>query len=226
MAQAEQLFHWMRLQRKANEHSFVKLCEACEAGRQPVRALQAWRNTRRMPAAFQLGPHAAAALLKTYRRTRDVQAALGVLAELQRRQPVNEYAFNVVLRLCADVGAADEALAVVQQLRGLARGAAAAEGQGQQRGWEEGGHGAGAAQAAPRPDCRTYSAALAAVARAERWECVAQLRQWMVEERVQPDATLYAQLLACHAAVGKHRAAEEVFAEMSAGEWALHLPAL
>ncbi|GAB4816014.1 hypothetical protein N2152v2_003060 [Parachlorella kessleri] len=64
---AETLFHWMRLRRVANEHSFVKLCEACEAGAQPLRAVQAWRNMRRMQAGFSLGAPAAAALLKVYR---------------------------------------------------------------------------------------------------------------------------------------------------------------
>lgn len=47
--------------------SFVQLCEACEACGDSVRALQAWRNTRRMQAGFTLGPHAAAALMKVYR---------------------------------------------------------------------------------------------------------------------------------------------------------------
>jgi hypothetical protein len=62
LLQAEQLFHWMRLKGCASQHTFAKLCAACGAARQPWRALQAWRNTRRMPQARRIeGPHAGAA---------------------------------------------------------------------------------------------------------------------------------------------------------------------
>ncbi len=55
----------------ANEHSFVKLCEALEACRRPQEALHAWANVARRGGRLDglLGPRAAAALLKTFRTT-------------------------------------------------------------------------------------------------------------------------------------------------------------
>eukprot|EP00887_Chlorella_sp_A99_P000031 scaffold16.g31.t1 len=242
---AERLFHWMRVRRRANEHSFAKLCEAAEAARAPARALQAWRGLQRVTAGVELGPPAAAALLKAFRCGGDPRAALAVLQELRRRRaPLNQYAYNVVLRQFADAGAADDALALLDLLRGgggggTARAEAAVErGAGEpprgvheaagagRRGpqcpelrlppprQQQGEGDAGGDAPAPRPDLRTYAAVLAAVRAAERWELLGRVRRMMAEDGVAPDAVLYTQLLSCYAEAGQYRSAQAVFDRM------------
>jgi pentatricopeptide repeat protein len=191
---AQALFHWMRLRHAANEHSYVKLCEACEAARAPRAAMQAWRDVQRMRADLRLGQHAAAALLKTYRAAGDLPGALTALEEIQKRGcPVNQYAHNIVLRLCADLGDADGAMAVLGALRA-------------------------SASAAARPDARTYSAVLGAVAAARKWSRTVAVHKLMKEDGVALDAPLAAQLLGCFAEAGRPEAAEAVLDAMQDGE--------
>ncbi|KAL4447764.1 hypothetical protein ABPG75_004983 [Micractinium tetrahymenae] len=229
---AEQLYHWMRVTGRANEHSFVKLCEACGAARQPWRAFHAWRTTRRVPQARHIvGSHAGAALVLAYRSTADHQAALQALEDLQRRGvALTRHAYNAAVRVCADAGAADDALRLLAALRCAAAGQAQEAEQPAQQGQPGGGQQQG--QQAQQPgqrtqrrqgqqaqppsgelhtDCRSYSAALAAVAAAGKWNRAPQLHRWMEEDGVVPDAPLATQLLAAYAAGGQAGAAQGVF---------------
>ena len=186
---AEQLFHWMRIRNIANEHSFVKLCEACEAARSPSKALLTWRNTRRLPTSFILGERSAAALLKVYRKVGDLQGALRILDELSTSKTIaiNQYAFNVVLRCAADHGDIATALVVVEKLR---------------------------AHPNSQCDARTFSALLSAVAASQRWSRTAAVHKLLLHEGVVPDATLYLQLIACYAGAGRPESAEAVIDSM------------
>jgi len=186
---AEQLFHWMRIRNVANEHSFVKLCEACEAARSPWKALLTWRNTRRLPTSFILGERSAAALLKVYRKVGDLEGALRILDELSSSNTIaiNQYAFNVVLRCAADQGDIATALAVVEKLR-----------------------------VHPNSQCdsRTFSALLSAIVASQRWSRTSAVHKLLLEEGVIPDATLYLQLIACYAGAGRPETAEAVLDSM------------
>jgi pentatricopeptide repeat protein len=186
---AEQLFHWMRIRNIANEHSFVKLCEACEAARLPSKALLTWRNTRRLPTSFILGERSAAALLKTYRKVGDLQGALRILDELStsRTIAINEYAFNIVLRCAADQGDIETAFSVVDKLRNHPNS---------------------------QCDARTFSSLLSAVVASQRWSRTAAVHKLLLEENVVPDATLYLQLIACYAGAGRPETAEAVLDSM------------
>ena len=243
--------------------SFVKLCEACGAARQPWRAFHAWRNTRRMPQGRHLlGSHAGAALVLCYRSTADHAAAEAALQDLQARGvAVDRYAFNAAIRVAADAGAADAALRLLGRLRELAAAERQRQQQRQQQQrwheqWEQvqqqrqqpvepgvvpsgstttsaggnctsnssgstsssstGGPDAPASSEL-RTDCRSYSAALAAVAAAGKYNRAAQLHRWMREDGVRPDAPLCTQLLACYAAGGQPQAVQQLFDEMAAG---------
>jgi pentatricopeptide repeat protein len=186
---AEQLFHWMRIRKIANEHSFVKLCEACEAARSPHKAVLTWRNTRRLPTSFTLGERSAAALLKTFRKVGDLQGALRILDELSTTKTINinQYAFNIVLRCAADQGDITAAFDIVEKLR-----------------------------AHPTAQCdeRTFSALLSAVVESQRWSRAAAVHKLLLEEGVVPDATLYLQLIACYAGAGRPETAEAVLDSM------------
>jgi pentatricopeptide repeat protein len=186
---AEQLFHWMRIRNMANEHSFVKLCEACEEARSPSKALLTWRNTRRLPTSFMLGERSAAALLKTYRKVGDLEGALRILDELSTSKTlsINQYAFNVVLRCAADQGDITAAMEIVEKLR---------------------------VHPNSQCDARTFSALLSAVVASQRWSRTSAVHKLLQEESVQPDATLYLQLIACYAGAGRPETAEAVLDSM------------
>jgi pentatricopeptide repeat protein len=244
---AVELFHWMRVTRRATQHSLAKLCDACAAARAPELALRAVRTTIRAPApgGFLPAPRAAAALLKAFRAAGDLAGARAALDELQARGArVNVYAFNILLRICADAGDADAAAEVLAELRAHGGLAAAGDADGDA---EEGAEGAadgarpprletaapgaalGAAPAlAPRPprppgrgranaDARSYSAALAAVAAAGKWPRAAALHKSMREDGVRADAKLGAQLLGCLARAARPEAAEAVMDALADG---------
>ena len=186
----------------------------------------------------------------SYRCTADHTAAIAALEALLQQQGgggathVNRYAFNAAIRVCADAGAADEALRLLCQLRQLAAerraqaqgqgqaggeaGAAAASSSGSSRNAAPGNSTAGSdgsssgsggedADDELRTDCRSYSAALAAVVAGGRWNRAPQLHRWMAEDGVRPDAPLCTQLLACYAAVGQAGAAQQLLDSMAAG---------
>lgn len=190
---AEQLFHWMRVRCIANEHSLVKLFEAFEACRQaPVKSLQTWRNVRRMHCPFVPGARSAAALLKVYRAAGDVSGALRTLSELQSRgTQLNQYAYNVAIRACADVGDAEAAFQVFEQLR---------------------------EHSSAHADIRTFSALMDAVAKSGRWSRTTLVHRLLIEDGLTPDATLYLQILAGYAGAARPDAAEAVFDRMQDGE--------
>jgi hypothetical protein len=180
-----------------------------------------------------------------YRSTADHRGAQAALqALLDHRFPLNRYAFNAAIRVCADAAAADDALALLTRLRELA----ARERQGlplwdqagesddpQQPRQSSGGGGDAAAAAAANSsdcgggvrasggsselhtDCRSYSAALAAVAAQGQWNRATQLHRWMVEDGVQADAHLCTQLLSCYSAAGQAAAAQRLFDSMLLG---------
>ena len=186
---AEHLFHWMRVQKVGNEHTFVKLCEACEAQRAPTRAVMAWRNVRRLPTHYRLEERASAALLKTFRPTRNLTGAMRILQELiaTPKYKLNQYAFNVVIRMAADEGDVDTAMAVVEQLRN---------------------------HPTSTPDVRTFSALLSALMTSDRWSRVPVVHKMITECNVAPDPTLFLQLLAGYAGAGRPEAAEAVMDAM------------
>ena len=185
---AEQLYHWMRLRKLANEHSFVKLCEACEAARVPARAVLAWRNTSRLPTSFKLEERAAAALLKTFRPLGDLSGAVRILREFQNHGvPLNQYAFNIVIRIAADQGDVDTALTLAAQLR---------------------------AHPTAKPDVRTFSGLLSALVLSERWPKTAVVHKLMQESGITPDSSLYLQLVVGYAGAGRPEAAEAVLDSM------------
>lgn len=168
-----------------------------------------------------------------YRSTADHQAALKALEDLRsRRVALTRHAYNAAVRVCADAGAVDDALRLLAALRS----AATAEQQGPQRdhralpaGAAQQGRQAGGRRRLPQPqqeerplgelrtDCRSYSAALAAVAAACTWNRVPQLHRWMQEDGVVPDAPLATQLLSAYAAGGQASAAQGVFDSLAPG---------
>lgn len=172
-----------------------------------------------------------------YRSTADHRAAVAALADLrQRGVAADRYAFNAAIRVCADAGADDEALRLLGALREAAAAErAAASGLGvQPRGQPQaatrhGSSGEGAVSSASssrgvmQPDCRSYSAALAAIEAAGRQHRAVQLQRWMEEDGVVPDATLCTQFLACYAAAGQAAAAQHLFDLMAAGARGLGL---
>jgi pentatricopeptide repeat protein len=202
---------------------------------------------------------AAAALILAYRSTRDHQGALNALAALRERgAPVNRYAFNAALRVCADAAAVDDALSLLGELRALGA-AQQAKQDGQQQQQQQGrmqhgkppskqarqqvaacGEAAYGSSSLPphssrpdaasnaacdpdeaddlRTDCRSYSAALAAVTAAGRHALATRLHAWLREDGLVPDAPLCTQLLACYAQAGRAREAQRLFDEMLAGE--------
>lgn len=172
----------------------------------------------------------------SYRSTADHQAALQALTDLQRRGvALTRHAYNAAMRVCADAGAVDEALRLLEMLRSAAAderrrlqpgGLEGREpGGGQQPGRQAGEqhlgqqqvHGQQQRSGALHTDCRSYSAALAAVAAAGKWNRAAQLHRWMEEDGVAPDAPLATQLLSAYAAGGQAGAAQGVFDGLAAG---------
>lgn len=189
---AEQLFHWMRLRRTANEHTFVKLCEACEAARVPARAVLAWRNTKRISPTFPLGERAAAALLKTFRVTGNLEDAIRILNELSSSSPnnrvrINQYAYNIVIRIAADQGDIDTAMLMYDAL---------------------------CACPTATPDNRTFSGLLSALVGSERWSRTSAVHKLIQESGITPDPKLYLQLMAGYAGAGRPEAAEAVMDSM------------
>ena len=159
-----------------------------------------------------------------YRSTADHAAAVAALEDLQQRGvAADRYAYNAAIRVCADAAADDEAL----RLLGALRSAAAAEreaaaGQPEQAGRRRGASGGawrsqGSGWGALQPDCRSYSAALAAVAAAGRPRRALRLQQWMEEDGVEPDERLCTQFLSCYAAAGQAGAAQQLFDSLAAG---------
>lgn len=164
-----------------------------------------------------------------YRSTADHRAAVAALADLrQRGVKADRYAFNAAIRVCADAGADEEALRLLGTLREAAaaeRAAAAraAQQQGHHPALHQGGGGGargsgGSTAGAMQPDCRSYSAALAALEAAGRPHRAVQLQRWMEDDEVVPDAMLCTQFLACYAAAGQAPAAQHLFDLMAAGE--------
>ena len=154
---------------------------------------------------------------------------MSALADLrQRGVAADRYAFNAAIRVCADAGADDEALRLLGTLREAAaaeRAAAAGHAvqqQGHRPAARHGGSGGrssvSSAAGAMQPDCRSYSAALAAIEAAGRPHRAVQLQRWMEEDGVTPDAMLCTQFLACYAAAGQAAAAQHLFDSMAAGE--------
>ncbi len=154
---------------------------------------------------------------------------MSALADLrQRGVAADRYAFNAAIRVCADAGADDEALRLLGTLREAAaaeRAAAAGlavQQQGHRPAVRHAGSGgrssASCTVGAMQPDCRSYSAALAAIEAAGRPHRAVQLQRWMEEDGVTPDAMLCTQFLACYAAAGQAAAAQHLFDAMAAGE--------
>jgi pentatricopeptide repeat protein len=189
---AELLFHWMRARKVANEHTFVKLCEACEAKRDVARAIRAWRMIRRIPSTgIALRERATAALLKTFRPQGDVRGAQRILNEVLRSPKsasyVNEYCFNIVIRIAADVGDVATAFQVAELLR---------------------------AHPTARSDVRTASGLLSAIESSKRWSRVPVVHRMIVEDGILADLALYCQLISGYAAAGRPGAAEALLDEM------------
>lgn len=189
---AELLFHWMRARKLANEHTFVKLCEACEAKRDIARALRAWRMIRRIPSTgIFLRERATAALLKTFRPQGDVKGATRTLNEVLRSPKtasyVNEYCFNIVIRIAADVGDVGVAFQVAEQLR---------------------------AHPTARSDVRTASSLLSAIESSQRWSRVPMVHRMILEDGIIADLPLYCQLISGYAAAARPSAAEALLDEM------------
>ena len=189
---SEQLFHWMRLRGTANEHTFVKLCEACEAARLPGRAVLTWRNTRRMSPSFPFAERSAAAIMKTFRAVGKLQDALRILKELSIKTSlgkvcVNEYAFNIVIRIAADQGEIDTAMDIYEAL---------------------------CACPTAIPDSRTFSALLSALVGSGRWSRIASIHKLVQESGITPDARLYLQIMTGYAGAGRPEAVEAVLDSM------------
>ena len=185
---SEQVFHWMRLKGKANEHSLIKLFEGLElAGCSPARSVRAWRNVCRMQCPFTPGYKSTAALLKTFRPRKDVDGALRILKEIKMRKlPLNEYAYNTVIRIAADVGDVDTAMRLEKELR------------------EDG---------QCRSDVRTYSSLMHALSASGKWSQTRVVEGLLRSADLRPDATLALQLMSGYARGGWPAAAEAVMDE-------------
>lgn len=186
---SEQLFHWMRLKGKANEHSLIKLFEGLELARcPPSRAVRAWRNVSRMQCPFTPGFKSTASLLKTFRPSKNLKGALRILKEIKvRNLPLNEYAYNTVIRIAADVGDVDTAFALEEELR-----------------LKDGLH----------TDLRTYSSLMHALASSQKWSQTRTVEVRLRMADLRPDSTLALQLISGYARCGWPAAAEAVMDEM------------
>ena len=206
---AEQLFHWMRLRQRANEHSLVQLFRAYERSNMtPRKALSTWHNVNRMNLSFVPGSLAASSLLKTFRPWGDVKGAQRVLRYLQAiGTPLNQYAYNIVIRIAADRGDAETALKLLTELVENAKGFASASNR-------RTGKIAGAIQ----PDARSFSAALSALETSKKWPRVVMVHKMMTESAVTLDATLGMQLITCYARCGRPHGVESVIDAMKDGE--------
>lgn len=197
---AEQLFHWMRVCRVANEHSWVKLCEAYEHARMPTRATLTWRAINRMTSSVPITPRSTAALLKVFRTTGDLKGALEIMEELlSKRAPMNRYGMNAVLRICADMGDSSTALRLVESA--LQRASRA--GVDASRFTED-----------SAVDVRTFSALMDSIAASQRYSRTASVHKLLEDSGVHPDETLYLQLIAGYAGAARPEAAEALFDRM------------
>lgn len=187
---AEQLFHWMRLKGMANEHSLLKLFEALEAARcPPARSVRAWRNVSRMQCPFTPGCLSTAGLLKTFRPSKDLKGALRILKEVKMRGlPLNEYGYNIVIRIAADCGDVDTALALEEELR---------------------------LDGNSKVDVRTYSSLMHALASTQKWSQTRMVDGLLRRVGLRPDATLALQLISGYARCGWPAAAEAILDEFS-----------
>ncbi|WPT11553.1 Pentatricopeptide repeat-containing protein [Picochlorum sp. SENEW3] len=187
---AEQLFHWMRLKAMANEHSLLKLFEGLEAARcPPARAVRAWRNVSRMQCPFTPGCLSTAGLLKTFRPSKDLKGALRILKEVKMRGlPLNEYGYNIVIRIAADCGDVETALALEEELR---------------------------LDGNLQVDVRTYSALMHALASTQKWSQTRTVDGLLRRVDLRPDATLALQLISGYARCGWPAAAEAILDEFS-----------
>lgn len=186
---SEQLFHWMRLKGTANEHSLVKLFEGFEEARcPPSRAVRAWRNVCRMQCPFTPSEKSTASLLKTFRPSRDLSGAMRILREVKlRKLPLNEYSYNTVIRIAADLGDVETAFALEQELRtsnGL------------------------------QTDLRTYSSLMHALGASQKWSQTRNVEALLRSCGLRPDATLSLQLISGYARCGWPAGAEAVMDEL------------
>jgi pentatricopeptide repeat protein len=185
---SEQLFHWMRLKGIANEHSLIKLFEGLEEARcPPSRAVRAWRNVSRMQCPFTPSEKSTASLLKTFRPSKDLRGASRILREVKlRKLPLNEYGYNTVIRIAADLGDVDTAFALEEELRTSELGS----------------------------DVRTYSSLMHAIVASQKWSMTRHVEVLLRSAGLRPDATLCLQLISGYARCGWPAGAEAVMDEL------------
>ena len=185
----EQLFHWMRLKGTANEHSLIKLFEGLEEARcPPSRAVRAWRNVSRMQCPFTPSYKSTASLLKTFRPSKDLRGAMRILKEVKlRKLPLNEYGYNTVIRIAADLGDVETAFALEEELR-----------------TSDGLH----------CDLRTYSSLMHALSASQKWSQTRNVEALLRLSGLRPDATLSLQLISGYARCGWPAGAEAVMDEL------------
>lgn len=186
---SEQLFHWLRLKGRANEHSLIKLFEGLELARcPPSRAVRAWRNVSRMQCPFKPGFKSTASLLKTFRPSKNLNGALRILKEIKvRNLPVNEYAYNTVIRIAADIGDVATAFQLEEELR---------------------------LDANLHSDLRTYSSLMHALSSSQKWSQTRTVEARLRMANLRPDSTLALQLMSGYARCGWPAAAEALMDEM------------
>lgn len=186
---SEQLFHWLRLKGKANEHSLIKLFEGLEEARcPPSRAVRAWRNVSRMQCPFTPSYKSTASLLKTFRPSKDLRGATRILKEVKlRKLPLNEYGYNTVIRIAADVGDVATAFALEEELRNSDE---------------------------LNSDLRTYSSLMHALSASQKWSQTRNVEALLRSAGLRPDATLALQLMSGYARCGWPAGAEAVLDEL------------
>ena len=144
-----------------------------------------------------------------------------MLAELVNRNvPLNQYAFNVVIRIAADCADIDTAMEVALELREFREKKLSSGEISIDR--EAAGQRSPSSSMCVQADVRTISALLTAVAASGRWSRVSPVHKYMLEEGVVPDATLGLQLMEGFAGAAKPESAEAVMDTLIDGEGGIH----